>query len=82
MKKRLKRQLKRSIKLKLVFFFFEEINKIDVLLAGFMKKKRGLNKIRKGRGDITTDNVITDIQRIIRDYCEQLCTKNLNNLKK
>lgn len=39
MKKRLKRQLKRSIKLKLVFFF-EEINKIDVLLARFMKKKK------------------------------------------
>ena len=33
-----------------------------------------MNKIRSERGDITTDT--TEIQRIIRDYCEQLYANN------
>ena len=50
-------------------WFFEKINKIDKLLARFIKKKREkiqINKIRNENGEITTDN--TEIQRIIRDY--------------
>ena len=54
-------------------WFFEKINKIDKLLARLIKKKRvknQINKIRNENGEVTTDN--TEIQRIIRDYCQQL----------
>ena len=50
-------------------WFFEKINKIDKLLARFIKKQREknqINKVRNGNGEITTDN--TEIQRIKRDY--------------
>ena len=53
--------------------FFEKINKIDKPLARLIKKKREknqVNEIRNENGEITTDN--TEIQRIIRDYCQQL----------
>ena len=54
-------------------WFFEKINKIDKPLARLMKKKRKknqINKIRNEKGEVTTDNA--EIQRIIRDYYEQL----------
>ena len=54
-------------------WFFEKINKIDKLLARLIKKQREknqINKIRNGNGEITTDN--TEIQRITRDYYQQL----------
>ena len=50
-------------------WFFEKINKIDKPLARLIKKKRGrtqINKIRNGKGEITTDTA--EVQRIIRDY--------------
>ena len=53
-------------------WFFEKINKIDKPLARLIKKQREknqINKIRNENGEITTDN--TEIQRIIRDYCQQ-----------
>ena len=53
--------------------FFEKISKIDRLLARLIKKqweKNQINKIRNENGGITTDN--TEIQRIIRDYYQQL----------
>ena len=53
--------------------FSETINKIDKPLARLIKKKREtnqINKIRNENGEITTDN--TEIQRIIRDYYQQL----------
>ena len=34
------------------------------------KEKNQINKIRNEKGEVTTDN--TEIQRIIRDYYEQL----------
>ena len=40
-------------------WFFEKINKIDKLLASFIKKQREknqINKIRNENGEITTDN--------------------------
>ena len=51
--------------------FFEKINKIEEPLARLIKKQREknqINKIRNENGEITTDN--TEIQRIIRDYCQ------------
>ena len=61
-------------------WFFERINKIDRPLARFIKKHRDknqINKIRNQNGEITTDNTEittdnTEIQRIIRDYYQQL----------
>ena len=54
-------------------WFFEKINKIDKALARLIKKKiekNQINKIRNENGEITTDK--TEIQRIIRDYYQQL----------
>ena len=54
-------------------WLFEQISKIDKPLARFFKKKREkdqINKIRNEKGEVTTDNA--EMQRVIRDYYEQL----------
>ena len=62
--------------------FFEKINKIDKPLARLIKKKREknqINKIRNEKGEVTTDNA--EIQRIIKDYYEQLHGNKMDNLE-
>ena len=62
--------------------FFEKTNKIDKSLARCIKKKREnnqINKIRNEKGEVTTDNA--EIQRIIRDYYEQLYGNKMDTLQ-
>ena len=53
---------------------------IDKPLARLIKKKKErtqINKIRNEEGNVTTDS--TEIQRIIRDYYEQLDANKTDN---
>ena len=62
--------------------FFGKISKIDKPLARLIKDKREksqINKITNEKGEVTTGNA--EIQRIIRDYYEQLHGNKMDNLQ-
>ena len=62
--------------------FLEKRNKIDKPLARLIRKKRQknqINKIRNEKGEVIIDN--EEIQRIIRDYYEQLYGNKMDNLE-
>ena len=80
MKKKRQKQLLKINKTK--SWFFEKINKIGKSLARLIKKKREknqINKIRNEKGEVTADNA--EIQRIIRDYYEQLYGNKMDSLE-
>ena len=63
-------------------WFFEKINRIDKPLAELIKKKKGgtqINKIKNEKEKVTNDS--TEMQRIKRDYYEQLYANKMDNLK-
>ena len=63
-------------------WFFEKLKKLTDLQpdSSRKKEKNQINKIRNGKGDVTTDNAET--QRIIREYYEQLYGDKMENLEK
>ena len=61
-------------------FFFETINEIDKLSQTHQEREKNqINKIRNEKGEVTTENA--EMQRIIRDYYEQLYGNKIDYLE-
>ena len=63
-------------------WFFEKIKKIDKPLARLIKKKREktqINRIRNEKREVTPDTA--KIQRVMRDYYEQLYANKMDKLE-
>jgi hypothetical protein len=49
-------------------------------LTKLRREKTQISKIRNGKGEITTYTI--EIQEIVRDYFENLCSNKFENLEK
>ena len=58
--------------------FFEKVNKMAKPLAR-LEKKREVAQVKKIRNEKEVKTAITEIQRIIRDYYEQLYVNEIDN---
>ena len=78
--KRQKQQIAESNKAQ--SWSFERINQTNKPIARLIKKQREknqVNKIRNGNGEITRGN--REVQRIIRDYYQQLYANKMDNVE-